>query len=120
MAPSEGASCGHYDGVKNTSISLLVRRKTVLKPLPEAIPQDMGKPKVEVFAAEIAPAIERCLISAGECAKPKIVDVPDWQKHGCPPCVQRTEGRGADHFVNGFSLPSELCSWADLGLGIIP
>lgn len=77
--------------------------------LAEAISEDMGKPKVETFAVEVAAIIERCLKSAKnleEWAKPEIVQVPDWQKPWTP-TVHKTP-KGVVLIISPWNYPMIL------------
>ncbi|KAG6806870.1 hypothetical protein H0H93_002302, partial [Arthromyces matolae] len=61
----------------------------------DAIGADLGKPRQEVFMAEIGAVIEKCLICVeklDEWAAPTQVDVPDWQKPWNPTIYKGSKG----------------------------
>jgi aldehyde dehydrogenase (NAD+) len=89
----------------------------------EAISQDMGKPKLEVYFAEVAPVVERCLTSANnleEWAKPEIVNVPDWQKPWTPTLYKAPKGVVLIISSVNLLLRSPPRYSVDPGHGIIP
>ncbi|KAJ7159316.1 aldehyde dehydrogenase [Mycena crocata] len=61
----------------------------------EAVSKDLGKPKVEMYYAEIGAIVPRSLTSAEkleEWAKPNHVDTPDWQKPWSPVIYKAAKG----------------------------
>ncbi|KAJ7828939.1 hypothetical protein B0H14DRAFT_1215348 [Mycena olivaceomarginata] len=61
----------------------------------EAVSKDMGKPKTEMYFAEIVPIAQHSLVSAeklDEWVKPTIVDVSDWQKPWSPTIYKSVKG----------------------------
>ncbi|KAG6878667.1 hypothetical protein C0992_007735 [Termitomyces sp. T32_za158] len=61
----------------------------------EALAADLGKPRLEAFAGEIGPVLERtltCVEKLDEWSKPTQVEVPDWQKSWNPTIYKRSKG----------------------------
>ncbi|KAJ7075541.1 aldehyde dehydrogenase [Mycena belliarum] len=61
----------------------------------EAIALDIGKPKTEVYFAEVGTIVKRSVMSARALenwAKPVVVDVPDWQKAWKPTVHKAPKG----------------------------
>ncbi|KAF7371198.1 Aldehyde dehydrogenase [Mycena sanguinolenta] len=61
----------------------------------EAVANDMSKPKLEMYSAEIAAIVQRSLISTEkleEWTKPTVIDVPDWQKPWSPTIYKVAKG----------------------------
>ena len=60
-----------------------------------AIHADLGRPKVEVYAAEIGPIVERSIICAEkveEWARPELPQVPEWVKPWKPTVYKAPKG----------------------------
>ncbi|KAJ7718540.1 aldehyde dehydrogenase [Mycena metata] len=74
-----------------------------------AIAQDVGKPKVETYFAEIGPIVQRCLLNAEkleEWTSPVNVVVPDWQKSWSPTIYKG--GKGTVLIIAPWNYPMIL------------
>ncbi|KAJ7702491.1 hypothetical protein B0H14DRAFT_753336 [Mycena olivaceomarginata] len=88
----------------------------------EAVSKDMGKPKTEMYFAEIVPIAQHSLVSAeklDEWVKPTIVDVSDWQKPWSPTIYKSVKGISSSDYcaleLSPDSQPSTThrcnCRW---------
>ncbi|KAJ7776098.1 aldehyde dehydrogenase [Mycena metata] len=75
----------------------------------QAIAQDVGKPKVETYFAEIGPIVQRCLLNAEkleEWTSPVNLVVPDWQKPWSPTIYKG--GKGTVLIIAPWNYPMIL------------